>query len=164
MPTPAPTRPDRSVAFIAASALQFACGCIFLLDVVNEWDESLSHVIPEAAAVIALWIGAAMTLSGWRRTLQRNQVVEDQLRIATGAFQSVLTQHFDGWGLTPSERDVALLAIKGLSISEIAALRSTAEGTVKAQNAAVYRKAGVSGRAELLSVFIEEIVSGLPGR
>ena len=57
---------------------------------------------------------------------------------------------------------MALLAVKGLSIAEIAQMRNTREGTVKAQNAAVYRKAGVSGRAELMSVFMEEIVAGLP--
>ena len=62
------------------------------------------------------------------------------------------------WGLSPAERDVALFAIKGLSTSEIAALRTTSEGTVKAQTAAIYRKAGVSGRPQLLSLFIEDLL------
>jgi transcriptional regulator, LuxR family len=53
---------------------------------------------------------------------------------------------------------VALFAIKGLSISEIAALRETAEGTVKAQSAAIYRKAGVNGRGALLSLFVEDMM------
>jgi len=47
-----------------------------------------------------------------------------------------------------SERDVALLSIKGVSISEIADMRQTRVGTIKAQNAAIYRKSGVSNRAE----------------
>ncbi|MDP6952768.1 MAG: LuxR C-terminal-related transcriptional regulator [Alphaproteobacteria bacterium] len=70
----------------------------------------------------------------------------------------MLEEHFDRWALTPSERDVALLAIKGLSITEIAGVRETKEGTIKAQCNAVYRKAGVSGRPQLLSVFIEELL------
>ena len=44
--------------------------------------------------------------------------------------------------LSPAERDVALFQIKGLSVAEIAALRGTSEGTVKAQAAAIVR--GVS--------------------
>ena len=79
--------------------------------------------------------------------------------MASGAFARVIEEHFDTWGLSASERDVAMLAIKGLSIAEIAALRNTKEGTVKAQNAAVYRKAGVSGRLQLLSLFIEELLA-----
>ena len=55
--------------------------------------------------------------------------------------------------------DVALFAIKGMSTAEIAALRSTSEGTVKAQTNAIYRKAGVSGRPQLLSLFIEDLMS-----
>ena len=50
---------------------------------------------------------------------------------------------------------MALFAIKGMSTAEIARLRTTSEGTVKAQTAAIYRKAGVSGRPQLLSLFIE---------
>ena len=53
---------------------------------------------------------------------------------------------------------MALFAVKGLSTQEIAVLRSTSEGTVKAQTNAIYRKAGVSGRSQLLSVFIEDLM------
>ena len=41
---------------------------------------------------------------------------------------------------------MAWFTIKGLSIAEIARLRGTSEGTVKAHSNAIYRKAGVSGR------------------
>ena len=70
----------------------------------------------------------------------------------------LLAERFDEWGLTPAERDVALFAIKGLSTSEIAGLRGTSEGTIKAQTNAIYRKAGVTGRPQLLSLFIEELM------
>jgi DNA-binding CsgD family transcriptional regulator len=65
---------------------------------------------------------------------------------------------FAEWGLTASEKDVALFAIKGMSTADIAGLRSTSEGTVKAQTNAIYRKAGVSGRSQLLSLFIEDLM------
>ena len=54
---------------------------------------------------------------------------------------------------------MALLAIKGLSLAEIADIRQTKQGTIKAQCNAIYQKAGVSGRPQLLSLFIEELMS-----
>ena len=75
-----------------------------------------------------------------------------------------MQSRFTDWGLTSAERDVALFAIKGMSTQEIAVLRGTAEGTVKAQTNAIYRKAAVSGRSQLLSLFIEDLMhdGGLP--
>jgi DNA-binding CsgD family transcriptional regulator len=87
---------------------------------------------------------------------------EEKLRRASGAFMELLDERFVDWGLTVSERDVALFAIKGMSTPEIAALRNTAEGTVKAQTNAIYRKAGVSGRPQLLSLFIEDLMDKRP--
>ncbi|MGB1147708.1 MAG: helix-turn-helix transcriptional regulator, partial [Alphaproteobacteria bacterium] len=59
------------------------------------------------------------------------------------------------------ERDVALFAIKGSSIAEISELRGTKEGTIKAQLNAIYRKADVTGRPQLISYFIEGMLDGL---
>ena len=110
-------------------------------------------------AVIALIFGTALTVIEIRKVLTRQRRVEAQLRIASGAFFELLEEHFDIWALTPSERDVALLAIKGLSIAEIAGVRQTKDGTIKAQCNAIYSKAGVSGRQQLLSLFIEELMN-----
>jgi DNA-binding CsgD family transcriptional regulator len=71
----------------------------------------------------------------------------------------VLNKRFDDWSLTEAERHVAVLSIKGFSIAEIANLRQTAQGTTKAQAAAVYRKADVSGRLQLLSLFLDDLMS-----
>ena len=53
---------------------------------------------------------------------------------------------------------MAWFTIKGLPIAEIARLRQTSEGTVKAQSNAIYRKAGVNGRTQLLSLFLEDLI------
>lgn len=42
-------------------------------------------------------------------------------------------------------------------------MRGTAPGTVRAQCTAVYGKAGVDGRAQLFSVFMEELLIGAQG-
>ncbi|NNF80954.1 MAG: hypothetical protein HKN05_23270 [Rhizobiales bacterium] len=43
----------------------------------------------------------------------------------------------------------------GLSLAEIADIRNTKQGTIKTQCNAIYQKAGVTGRPQLLSLFIE---------
>lgn len=84
---------------------------------------------------------------------------DELLRAATGDYFDLVQQNFDEWELTPSERDVAILSIKGLMIAEIAQLRNTKEGTIKAQCASIYRKAGISGRPQLLSLFLDELIA-----
>lgn len=70
---------------------------------------------------------------------------------------AAIDRQFERWGLTPAEREVALLLLKGLAMTEIAAVRSTSERTVRQQALAVYRKAGVGGRAELAAFFLEDL-------
>jgi DNA-binding NarL/FixJ family response regulator len=66
---------------------------------------------------------------------------------------------FDEWGLSPSEKDVALFLIKGLSMKEIAHIRETQDKTVRQQATQIYKKADVSGRQELSAFFLEDIVA-----
>lgn len=112
----------------------------------------------EYLVVLALTCGLAVTAFEVRRLMRRGSQMESALKAASGAFAELMTQHFDEWGLTASERDVAMLAVKGFSISEIAAMRERRDGTVKAQLNAIYRKADVSGRAQLISLFVEELM------
>jgi len=114
----------------------------------------------EIGAAIGLMIGLGMGALVLRRAERRSARVEDQLKAASGAFMELLDEKFTQWGLTAAERDVALFSIKGMSTAEIAVLRDTSEGTVKAQTNAIYRKAGVSGRPQLLSLFIEDLMDG----
>ena len=55
---------------------------------------------------------------------------------------------------------VALVVVGVFAIAEIARLRQTSEGTIKAQSNAIYRKSGVSGRTQLLSLFLEDLMDG----
>jgi len=70
-----------------------------------------------------------------------------------------MLDHFQTWGLTAAEQDVAGFTIKGLSIAEIADLRGSAEGTVKSQLNAIYRKAGVPGRGALLGLLVDDLMN-----
>ncbi len=114
----------------------------------------------EIGAAVSLVLGVVLGVFVLVHMSRRTRRLEDQLRIAAGALEEIIRERFDAWGLTPAERDVALFAIKGLTTKEIAALRRTSEGTVKAQTNAIYRKAGVSSRAQLLGLFVEELLEG----
>lgn len=155
-------RDQRVLLFIdALIVVQGISALYFAIDFVADFlggDDSALHIAIEGVAVASLIVSVHLAIRERWRLLERNREVEAQLKIASGAFREVLESFFDRWKLTPSEREIALFTIKGFSNAEIAKLRNTREGTVKAQSAAVFRKAGVSGRAQLLSQFIEELV------
>lgn len=163
-------RAGRAAFLSVLLAVQSLAATFFLIDIAEDiggWQLLPSadlHYAIELGAVVTLVAGIGLTAVEMRRVMARQARMEQQLRIAAGAFQELLEEHFTEWRLTPAERDVALMAIKGLSIAEIAALRRTRTGTVKAQCAAVYAKARVTGRPQLLSLFIDELMGDpLPG-
>jgi DNA-binding NarL/FixJ family response regulator len=69
-----------------------------------------------------------------------------------------IDRQFERWGLTSAEREIALLLLKGLSHKEVSTVRDTTERTVRQQSLAIYRKAGLAGRAELAAFFLEDLL------
>ncbi len=157
---------DRVFAIVIL-AVQVGCAAFFLSDIlltlfgINTrpipWEV---HELLEIAAAFGLTLSVVLGAIMLRRTFRRQHAAEEKLRRASGEFMALLAERFADWGLTPAEQDVALFAIKGMSTAEIATLRATSEGTVKAQTNAIYRKAGVSGRPQLLSLFIDDLMDG----
>ncbi len=111
----------------------------------------------EIGAALGLVLGLVLGAMALFRARRAVAAAQTRLRRAQGAFHDLLDERFVAWSLTPAERDVALFAIKGMSTAEIAALRGTSEGTVKAQTNAIYRKAGVSGRPQLLGLLLDDL-------
>jgi DNA-binding CsgD family transcriptional regulator len=71
---------------------------------------------------------------------------------------AALDRQFGRWSLSPAEKEVALLLLKGLSHKEVAQVRSITEATARQQARAVYRKAGLSGRNDLAAFFLEDLL------
>ncbi|MGY6548402.1 MAG: helix-turn-helix transcriptional regulator [Roseinatronobacter sp.] len=113
----------------------------------------------EIGAAIALLIGLVLSVLLLVHSQAQLGQAQARLQRAASDFTTVLEQYFTQWGLTPAERDVAFFVLKGFSITEIARFRSTSEGTVKAQTNAIYRKAGVTGRGQLMSIFIDDLLA-----
>lgn len=153
------------VAVAAILSVQIVCTFFFVSQIlisvlglpVAPIDWAIYELI-EIGAALGLVLGVLLGGIALRQAFTRTRRAEAALRVASGAFMDVLEERFDEWRLTPAERDVALFAIKGMSTQEIASLRNTSEGTVKAQTNAIYRKAGVSGRPQLLSLFIDDLM------
>jgi len=155
---------DKNLILIAL-IIQVVCSVFFITDMAStvfglslmptSW---MLYELMEISAALGLVIGSIVSAIALRRASKRRQRLEKQLKAASGAFMEMLNEKLDEWGLTPAEQDVALFAIKGFSTREISEMRNTSEGTIKAQTNAIYRKAGVSGRPQLLSLFIDDLM------
>lgn len=150
---------------VAILVIQVLSAVFFISDILSSyiplWSAPLAwetREFLELGAALGLALGVVLgALALWRAHRDRH-AAEEGLRRTSAAFLDLLRERFAEWGLTRAEADVALFAIKGMSTAEIASLRQTSEGTVKAQTNAIYRKAGVTGRSQLLSVFIEDLM------
>lgn len=148
--------------------LQAACTTLFLFDVsddLRDWQSGASltlHLAIELSANLGLVLAILVEGIFLRKLLQHHARTERALSVASGALNEVMQDHFTGWALTTAEADVAAFTIKGFSIAEIARMRGSAEGTVKSQLNAIYRKSGLAGRGQLVSLLIDDLLS-IPG-
>ena len=140
-----------------------------ILDAPAHWLSA--HVVYEVALIAAALAASLWLWGGWRRAAEsaatlRRSLAERQAE--RDAWQARARQALDGlgravddqflhWGLTPAEREVALLLLKGHGHKQIAAASGRSERTVRQHAVTVYRKAGVGGRAELAAFFLADL-------
>ena len=151
------------IVALAIVALQAIAAIFFLIDSVDEIILQISAgidlaVVAECVIAIALLAGVVLGARHTRKLMTEARLRESALAVARGALAEMLNLRFAEWQLSASERDVALFAIKGCSVAEIAILRSTAAGTVRSQLSQIYAKAGVTSQSMLISTFIEELL------
>ncbi len=149
-------------AFVALAVCQCACTLVFTVDIILElWStqRDIFHLGLELTATLGLFIGAFFGVHWVTRLLRKQQDMARSLTAAGGALSDLMASYFRQWSLTSAEIDVATFTIKGFSIAETAALRKSTEGTVKSHLNAIYRKAGVQGRGQLVSVLVEDLLN-----
>lgn len=139
-----------------------AATLFFAYDIVADilaGDESLGHMVIEAMVFLAT--SAALFVELGRVRHLRVKVGEEQAKTArlSGELLAIMRRQFSQWGLSPSESEIALLLIKGLSMREISAAREVKEKTVRQQATTIYAKSGCAGRHELAAHFIEDLMS-----
>ena len=122
-------------------------------------EENLLHVFIESMVFLA--ISTVLFRELRRLTQLKIELSDERVRTArlSGELLAVMRNQFTDWGLSPSESEVALLLIKGLSMKEIAEARQVKEKTVRQQATGIYAKSGYAGRHELVAHFIEDLMS-----
>jgi len=150
-------RPTAVAGFVI---LQTVAAVFFLGDALGDLltVPETPHSIFESLVAVALVLG--VVFGGWelRRTLDLMRAQQTALAVASGALAEVIRTEFTLWGLTAAEQDVGFFALKGLDVAEIAAMRGSAPGTVRAQLTHVYAKAGVSNRSQFVALFMEDLL------
>ena len=164
-------RPNRRILLIAGFAMVVVLGSADIVLDVRE-QGATPHIYLEVA-LVAVALGMALWLSrGWRlAAVEARRLAEEAVRHradqatwreeaarALLGFASAIERQFDAWELTGAERATARGLLRGLSLRAIAERDARSERTVRQHAVAVYRKAGVAGRAELAAFFL----SGLP--
>lgn len=140
-----------------------------VLDAPHRW--GTPHVLIEIA-LVCLSLGVALYLWwGWHRTrlalrdirgvlaardAERDRWHESTRKLLADLGREVDRQ-FGAWAFTPTEREVALLLLKGLSHKEIARRTDRSERTVRQHAVAAYRKSRLDGRASLAAFFLGDL-------
>lgn len=112
------------------------------------------------------WWTATKSLQETRRSMRSAratlQAERDHWRASAQAALAglgvAIDRQFAAWKLTPTEREVALLLLKGYGHKQIAGSTQRSERTVRQHAVAVYQKSGLAGRAELSAFFLEDLL------
>ncbi len=155
--------------------------CLAAVDLVSDLREgtTISHVVVEGTILLVGFFGAALVARKLVRVTRLAQAASEEARTLAGklaksaadaerwrseardlmrGLSQAIDEQFDRWQLSPAEKEVGLLLLKGLSHREIAAVRVVTEATARQQARAVYKKAGLSGRHDLAAFFLEDLM------
>lgn len=148
--------------------------CLNFFDVLTDISLGVPgwHIFSESIIVIVSGIGALFLIkdihartSDISRLKQELLIsddkfrnVSDEMKNARHEYSAVIQSQFTQWSLTPSEQNVAMLLLKGLSFKEISGVRNTKEKTVRQQASVIYSKANVEGRHEFAAWFLEDFM------
>jgi DNA-binding NarL/FixJ family response regulator len=148
---------------------------LIALDLLSDSAEGIdwAHITVELAVLIIAIIGLSLLGRAFYQNtqstihhLQANLETAQQEAAAWRNESHALIQglgleikkQFNRWQLTPVESEIGLLILKGFSHQEIANIRQVSERTVREQARALYRKAGLTGRASLSAFFLEDLL------
>ncbi len=162
------SKTKESLLIVFFSIIVFANGIDLFADLSHGAD--IGHIFQEGVLILLSLL--AIFWLFYEKNKQKQQIIELKQQLSTtnknnaeqyiveGRRQlaKVIAQQFNQWKLTQSEAEVGLFLLKGLSLKEIAALRNTAEKTVRQQASSIYKKADISGRHAFSAWFIEDIL------
>ncbi len=168
--------------FLIGALLAFVAVALFAaIDISADLREgtTISHVVVEGAILLVAALGSMMMahrlssiLGQARLAREEASMLAEQLEVTRAeanrwrseardlmrGLGEALDEQFERWNLTPAEKEVALLLLKGLSHKDIAEIRSVSGATARQQARSVYKKGGLSGRHDLAAFFLEDLM------
>jgi len=150
----------KAAAMTVVVALQALAATLFLADFGRDVAEEgwTGHLVAEGAAATALIVAVVVGAFQVHGLIRQGRQDDLAVALARQAVADLIQRRFRDWQLTAAEADVALFAIKGADVAEIARLRAAAAGTVRAQLTRVYAKAGVRGHTGLIALFLDDLI------
>ena len=121
-------------------------------DLLNGSD-SYFHILVEFAVFTGTSIALYLEI---RRVMQLHSTVvveKDKVARLSGDLFNAINRSFEQWNLTATEKEIALLLIRGLSMQEIGVLRGVKEKTIRQQATQIYAKSGYSNRDSYAGFF-----------
>lgn len=151
------------------------------LDLASDLGEGTTagHVLAEGGVFVVGLVGAAVMARRLRDLVRSERAARDEATALAARLKvteaeatrwrgeardlldglgAALDRQFERWALSPAEKEVALLLLKGLAHKEVAEVRSITEATARQQARAVYKKAGLTGRNDLAAFFLEDLL------
>ncbi|NIQ02686.1 MAG: helix-turn-helix transcriptional regulator [Nitrospinaceae bacterium] len=133
---------------------------------------SVRHLLIEGILFVISGVVFALVLRQLLRTRQEVTLLKNDLeaveqqkerwrqesRQMLAGLSGKIEDQFRRWHLTPAEKEVGFLLLKGLSLQEIADARTTKIKTVQQQSQSIYLKTGLASRSELAAFFLEDLL------
>lgn len=160
--------------FLISSLFLILVGLLSVVDVFLDKNDQLStgHLIGEFVLITLSFTGSVFFLS--QATLQKKKagyltIEVDKLKDKNSHYlqqvenykrglSEAIDEEFNRWGLTPSEKEVGIMIIKGLGYSEIAKIRDISERTARNQGSSLLHKANLKNKTELIAYFLEDLL------
>jgi len=142
----------------------------FISDLINgeDWLHIMIEVITVGLSVWGIFFMIDLILTRHKQQNKFDQTldeIENDLALTRVKLKEIGSQYsiyihrqFDDWTFSDSEKEVAMLLLKGLSFKEIADVRNTKEKTARSQASRVYSKSNVIGRHEFAAWFFEDML------
>jgi len=133
----------------------------FAYDIISDLSDGTDSYIHITLEIIIFLAITAVLFQELKHVASLNKTVQgekDKTARLSGQLFEVMNKQFSDWKLSPSEHEVAILLIKGLSMKEISEMRNVKEKTVRQQATQIYAKSGYAGRHELAAHFIEDLM------
>ena len=157
------------------AVLLFAICAWGIADILLDSPDELKplHLVSEIALLLASMIGGIWLWRSWRQSekdlcatresLEESNLDREEWRqrasLFIDGFRQAVHEQFSDWRLTPAECEVAEYLLKGFSHKDTAKFTKRSERTVRQHSVAIYRKARLTGRAELSAFFLEGLFS-----